>query len=213
MSCHKIKKYEIGKINDKEFQQHLKTCAFCLEQVKQDSRLLSLAKSLKKPVDAPSLWNRIEKDLRNEQKTGIRPERKQSRWDLLRLLPAAAAALLILSVGFYFLLRPETGKSGILTESRLDKVEKKEREYVEAIEELEERTLPKMADMNLELMLLYRDRLETIDEQIERCREALSENPGNAHIRRYMLAALQDKTNTLMELLESEPINGININL
>ena len=175
--------------------------------------MLSLAKSLKKPIEAPSLWNRIEEDLRNEQNTGARSEGKQSRWSLLRLLPAAAAALLIMSVGFYFLLKPETGKSGILTESRLAKVEKKEREYMEAIEELEERTLPKMADMNLELMLLYRDRLETIDEQIERCREALSENPGNAHIRRYMLAALQDKTNTLMELLESEPINGININL
>lgn len=213
MSCHKIKKYEIGKISEKEFQQHLKTCAFCLEQVKQDTRLLSLAKSLKKPIEAPSLWNRIEEDLRNEQNTGARSEGKQSRWSLLRLLPAAAAALLIMSVGFYFLLKPETGKSGILTESRLAKVEKKEREYMEAIEELEERTLPKMADLNLELMLLYRDRLETIDEQIERCREALSENPGNAHIRRYMLAALQDKTNTLMELLESEPINGININL
>ena len=213
MSCHKIKKYEIGKISEKEFQQHLKTCAFCLEQVKQDNRLLSLAKSLKKPIEAPSLWNRIEEDLRNEQNTGARSEGKQSRWSLLRLLPAAAAALLIMSVGFYFLLKPETGKSGILTESRLAKVEKKEREYMEAIEELEERTLPKMADLNLELMLLYRDRLETIDEQIERCREALSENPGNAHIRRYMLAALQDKTNTLIELLESEPINGININL
>jgi hypothetical protein len=213
MSCKTFKKFEIGKISEREFQQHLKTCAFCLEQVKQDTRLLSLAKSLKKPIEAPSLWNRIEENLRNEQNTGIRSEGKQSRWGLLRLLPAAAAALLIMSVGFYFLLRPETGKSGILTESRLAKVEKKEREYVEAIEELEERILPKMADMNLELMLLYRDRLETIDEQIVRCREALSENPGNAHIRRYMLAALQDKTNTLKELLESEPINGININL
>lgn len=213
MSCNTFKKYEIDKISEREFQQHLKTCAFCLEQVKQDTQLLSLAKSLKKPIEAPSLWNRIEESLREEQHKGKHTEIKDSRWNLLRLLPAAAAALLILSVGFYFLLKPETGKSGILTESRLAKVEKKEREYIEAIEELEERTLPKMADMNLELTLLYRDRLETIDEQIERCREALSENPGNAHIRRYMLAALQDKTNTLMELLESEPINGININL
>lgn len=213
MSCNRFKKYEFGKISEKEFQQHLKTCVFCLEQVKQDSQLLSLARSLKKPVEAPSLWNRIEEDLRNEQEAVIRSERKKPRWGLLRLLPAAAAALLILSVGFYFLLRPETGRQGILTESRLAKVEKKEREYMEAIEELEERTLPQMADMNLELMLLYRDRMETIDDQIERCREALSENPGNAHIRRYMLAALQDKKDTLMELLESKPVNGININL
>lgn len=213
MSCSAFKKYEFGKISEKEFQQHLKTCVFCLEKVKQDSRLLSLARSLKKPVEAPSLWNRIEEDLRNEQKSGIRSGRKKLRWGLLRLLPAAAASLLVLSVGFYFLIRQETGKSGILTASGLAKVEKKEREYMEAIEELEERTLPKMADMNLELNLLYRDRLETINDQIERCREALSENPGNVHIRRYMLAALRDKKNTLLELLESEPTNGIKINL
>jgi len=213
MSCNKFKKYEFGKLSQNEFQQHLKTCAVCQERMKQDTRMLSLAKSLKRPVESPHLWDRIEESLREEQHKRKHTEVKDSRWSLLRLLPAAAAALLIISIGFYFLLRPETGKSGILTESGLAKVEKKEREYIEAIEELEEQTLPKMADMNLELMLLYRDRLETIDDQIERCREALSENPGNAHIRSYMLDALQDKKQTLKELLESEPINGTNINL
>jgi hypothetical protein len=51
-------------------------------------------------------------------------------------------------------------------------------------------------------MLLYRDRLETIDAQIARCQEALAENPSNAHIRRYLLAALQDKKETLRELAQ-----------
>lgn len=213
MSCHKFKKYELGKLSQSEFQQHLKKCAICQERLKQDTRLLSLAKSLKRPVESPHLWDRIEKSLREEQHKGKHSKVKDSRWRLTRLLPVAAAALLIMSVGFYFLLQPEIERSGILTESALAKVEKKEREYIEAIEELEERTLPKMAEMNLELMLLYRDRLETIDDQIEQCREALSENPANAHIRRYMLAALQDKKQTLKELLESEPVNGININL
>lgn len=213
MSCQKFKKYEFGKLSQSEFQKHLKTCAACQERMKQDTRLLSLAKSLKKPVESPHLWDRIEESLREEKRKGKRSEVKDVRWSLIRLLPVTAAALLIISVGFYFVLKTETGKSGILTESALAKIEKKEREYIEAIEELEERTLPKMADMNLELMLLYRDRLETIDDQIEQCREALSENPGNAHIRRYMLAALQDKKQTLKELLESEPMSGTNINL
>lgn len=212
MSCHKFKKYEFGKLSQSEFQQHLKTCASCQERIQQDTRLLSLAKSLKRPVESPHLWDRIEKSLREEQRKGKHAEVKISRWSLLRLLPAAAAVLLIVIVGFYFLLKPETGKSGILTESALAKIEKKEKEYIEAIEELEEQTLPKMAEMNLELMLLYRDKLETIDDQIEQCKEALSENPANAHIRRYMLAALQDKKQTLKELLESETMNGLNIN-
>jgi hypothetical protein len=50
------------------------------------------------------------------------------------------------------------------------------------------------------MMALYRERLETIDAQIERCRRALELNPASAHIRRYMLAALQDKTLTLIQI-------------
>ena len=212
MSCNKFKRYEFGALGESEFQQHLKTCASCQERVNQDSRMVSLAKALKKPVESPYLWGRIEESLKKEQLKGIRSGEKKFRWNTLRLLPASAAILLIMSIGFYFLLNPETKKSGLLTESALVKVEKKERDYVDSIEELEERVLPKMADMNMELMLLYRDRLETIDDQIERCREALSENPANAHIRRYMLAALQDKKETLKELLETNINNGINMN-
>ncbi len=52
-------------------------------------------------------------------------------------------------------------------------------------------------------MSLYRDKLAVIDGQIEKCQEALERNPGNAHIRRYFLAALQDKKQTLAEALGS----------
>lgn len=212
MSCNKFKKYELGMFGEGEFQQHLKTCASCRERANQDSRLMSLARALKKPVESPHLWSRIEESLRKEQLKRIDSRVNKFRWSPLRLLSASAAILLIISVGFYFWLKPETRKSGLLTESALAKVEKKERDYVEAIEELEERVLPKMADMNVELMRLYKDRLETIDDQIEQCREALSKNPANAHIRRYMLAALQDKKETLKELLETNINNGINMN-
>jgi hypothetical protein len=212
MSCNKLKRYEFGTLGESEFQKHLKTCASCQERVNQDSRLMSLARGLKRPVESPHLWNRIEESLRKEQLKEIESGEKKIRWSPLRLLPASAAILLIMSIGLYFLLKPETSKSGLLTESALMKVEKKERDYVDAIEELEEIALPKMAEMNVELMLLYRDRLETIDDQIEQCREALSENPANAHIRRYMLAALQDKKETLKELLETNINNEINMN-
>jgi len=58
-----------------------------------------------------------------------------------------------------------------------------------------------MAGLDLELDSLYRDRLGTIDAQIARCREALKSNPANAHIRRYLMAALRDKRETLTEVL------------
>jgi predicted metal-dependent hydrolase len=55
--------------------------------------------------------------------------------------------------------------------------------------------------LDLELEFLYRERLEVIDAQIAKCREAVAANPANAHIRRYLMAALQDKKETLAEVL------------
>ena len=89
-----------------------------------------------------------------------------------------------------------------LAGAALVQVEQKEKEYSAAIAELEAVALPQMAKLDTDLMLLYRDRLETIEAQIERCKEALATNPANAHIRRYLLAALQDKKETLKELVD-----------
>ena len=61
-----------------------------------------------------------------------------------------------------------------------------------------------MADLNLDFVFLYRTRLETIDAQIVQCREALALNPANAHIRRYLIAALKEKKDTLAEVLSLE---------
>ena len=202
MSCHKFKKYELGKIDEEEFKDHLKSCATCQAEMKQDAWLMSLAKSLKQPVKAPYLWGRIENTLKEEEKVWEGTPVKGYRWRLFPAFGAAVLFLMIISVGLYFLLGQKTGEPGLLAEKALIKVEKKENEYLQAIGELEERVLPKMASLNLELMLLYRDRLETIDDQINRCKEALGENPANAHIRRYLLAALQDKKETLSEILE-----------
>jgi hypothetical protein len=57
--------------------------------------------------------------------------------------------------------------------------------------------------MDIQMMSLYRDKLAVIDAQIGKCRDALDSNPGNAHIRRYLLAALQDKHQTLADMLGS----------
>ncbi len=102
------------------------------------------------------------------------------------------------------MLKTEGQESGLLAGSALERVEKLEREYVQAIRELEKEATPHMAQLDMELMLLYRDRLETIDAQIERCQEALETNPANAHIRRYLLTALQDKKETLVEIVRQQ---------
>ncbi|MGH7454656.1 MAG: hypothetical protein ACRENG_25095, partial [bacterium] len=150
----------------------------------------------------PLLWAKIENTLRAEQQKR-RPAwleaLQEHKWTLLRM---AAVLLVAVGLGSYFLFKPKPSGSQLLAGAALEQVEKTEREYADAIAELEAVALPQMAKLDVDLMLLYRDRLETIDAQILRCKEALATNPANAHIRRYLLAALQDKKETLQELLE-----------
>lgn len=201
MSCDRFEKYHLGEMEEHEFLRHLEKCDFCREQVEQDAQLMSLARSLKRSVEAPHLWSRIENVLEEEQKVGELGLVIRRR--VYTILRVAAVIVVAVSLSLYFWPRAKTGESRLLARSVLQKVEKQEKAYIEAIEELEERVVPKMAQMNVELALLYRDRLETIDAQIDRCKEALNANPANAHIRRYMLAALKDKKETLKELLKS----------
>lgn len=208
MRCDRFDKYEMGKINPREFKSHLDNCPVCQKRLEADDRLMALVRSIKEPVSAPHLWSRIEVSLREERdKTA---ETQGSFLRFFRRLPRVAVpvAAFILA-GFVLVIAvwvlPRSSGSNLLGQRALDRVEKREAQYLEAITNLENVALSKMANLDLELMLLYRDKLETIDEQIERCREAISENPANAHIRRYMLLAFQDKRETLKEILELKP--------
>jgi len=216
MSCKELERYDRGEMDEAEFMRHAASCPVCREALQLDEEVMSLSESLRKPVKAPHLWRRIEESLRKEgaeepqlaqepqaemkQKSG----RFSSRWKILRFVPAAAAFLVVFGIGVYFGLKSSAPSSGLLAQKALARVEKKEQEYMRAIKDLEKQALPQMADLNLDFVFLYRTRLETIDAQIEQCREALALNPANAHIRRYLIAALQEKKDILAEVLSLE---------
>ncbi|MBN1222508.1 MAG: anti-sigma factor [Candidatus Aminicenantes bacterium] len=205
MKCNRFRDYEQGKIEAEEFALHSRDCSVCREEMALDARLKEGTQVLREPVSAPHLWTRIEAGLREEKKRteARRPHRTPVIWTLFRNPGFAAAATLILvgvSLILLFSVRGSTPSKGHLTQKALTRIESREHEYISAIEELEKNVRPKLADMDFEMMALYRERLETIDAQIERCRTALELNPANAHIRRYMLAALQDKKTTLVQI-------------
>lgn len=201
MICEKYTQHELGEISDEDYQVHLKGCTLCQEINRQDDFILEQVKALKRPVPAPQLWARISGDLSSEKTRGQKIPALKSKIFSYPLLKLAASFLIpILLVGFYFIFLKPGKPSGLLTDKALGKVEKMELAYMEAIAELEKVVEPGMNSLNIELALSYRDRLETIDEQIKLCKEELKDNPANTHIRRYLLAALQDKKQTLVEL-------------
>lgn len=216
MSCKELKRYDRGEMDEAEFARHAAACSFCQQVLELDKEVMSLAEILRQPVEAPRLWSRIEEALRKEtaeeQPLATEPQMKKKprvehpslRYRFLRLAPAVVILLAVIGIGLYFGLKSSAPSSGLLARKALARVEQKEHEYMKAIEDLEKQALPRMDDLNLDLVFLYRTRLETIDAQIEQCREALALNPANAHIRRYLMAALQDKKETLAEVLNLE---------
>jgi hypothetical protein len=191
--------------------RHVRKCPDCQAEAARDRRLSEETPRLRTPIQAPGLWGRIESSLRTEagsaaagqRDASARPPIRSKRFRLWPLLvPAAAGAALILAVTV-LPPRKSASSSGLLDRQTLARVDAQEKEYIKAIGDLEKLAKPKISVMDPSLVSLYRDRLAVIDAQIEKCREALDKNPGNAHIRRYFLAALQDKKQTLAEALGS----------
>ena len=201
MKCKMYKKYSLGQITADLFQRHLTACPECRAADEADSDLLARAADLRTTVAAPGLWQRIETDLRSVPRGGT--GRKPIRLPLLKapLLRAAAVLLVGILLGWAILTFPPDKNSGLLGDRALARVEEKETAYVQAIAALEQKTAGSLADLNLEMVFLYKARLQAIDDQILRCRETLAKNPANNHVRRYLLAALQDKKETLREIL------------
>jgi len=212
MTCAKFDDYEKGRMSPKAFARHARECPDCRFEAERDRRLTEEIPMLQTPIPSPDLWNRIEAALRAEAAAAavsgarvgsarrpVRPMRFRF-WPLA--IPVAAAAVLVVAVTVFLPPKSVSG-SGLLARQTLAKVDAQEKAYLQAIGDLENLARTRISSMDLSLMSLYRDRLAVIDAQIEKCREALGANPANAHIRRYLLAALQDKKATLAEVLGS----------
>lgn len=198
MTCKRLDKYNQGKMDETEFRRHAASCSTCQEVLKLDEDVMSMVKTLRQHIEAHNLWSRIAEAIQRDRK------RISFRWRLLRFAPAACVLMVIAGLGIYIGLNTHAPSSGLLTQKALARVAQEEQEYLRAIQDLEKQTLPKMDSLDLELVFLYRDRLETINAQIKQCQEALASNPANAHIRRYLMMALHDKKEALVEILNSK---------
>jgi len=211
MSCDRYQAFWQDEITAEQFAAHVVDCDDCRQAQALDETIEAAARELPVPTSAPGLWDRIEADLQNEQQA--QEAEPSARGTILtgifsprQFVAYKIAALFLVAIGLSYLLflRP-VGQGpeprSLLTYDAFARVEAVEREYEAAIQQLELLADPILAEADTELLLLYRQRLETIDAQIQRCQEALAVDSGNAHIRRYLLTAFQDKQEALTELV------------
>jgi len=203
MNCDQFIKYDTGKIKADDFFRHAENCPVCQKWLDKDIEFMNHIKSLKQPVNNPNMWNIIKPGLEQEVSKSKRTILLFSKFTRYKynILKVAAIFLLIGIISVYYLPKEEIQYSRILNKTALEKVNQREQEYIQSIDDLEKSAQNKLNSFDINLSLLYRDKIETIDTQIANCKKALENNPANAHIRRYLLYALKDKKETLIEIL------------
>ena len=202
--CEFYKKYELDQITDIEFEAHVKLCNECRLHLQEDKKLLELTGNLKRPVNITDFWDNIESALVKEKSKNKLHYLFTYKNIILRI---AAVLIVGLAIGFYFMQQNYIPDKGVITLRMLEKLDEKEEAYQASIDELEAAAQEKMSQMDINLMLLYRDKLEMIDAQIAECKEALANNPANAHIHKYLFAALKEKKETLKEIYKIKTDN------
>jgi len=92
----------------------------------------------------------------------------------------------------------------LLKSAALAEVERTESAYVQAIDKLAADAKPQLDNPATPLLANYREKLLILDSAIGELRAQAEQNPGNAHLRRELLAMYQEKQSTLQGILEDK---------
>ena len=198
MRCHKYDDYLRGIMNLSELKDHVQSCEDCNKEYHLDSQIMERSKKLNQNLTVPDLWPSIKKEIEMEEipHPGFRFRKKL-------ILAAAAMIMITAAIWVVNLLHRDVGDERILSSKALEKVKEAEKVYIDAIRDLEDSAYLRLETTSEPLAQLYRNKLSLIDQQIRNCQEALENNSANSHIRRYLLAALQDKQKTLKDILQT----------
>jgi hypothetical protein len=192
--------------------EHARECAACDAELREWQELSAAARSLRGGWDSPGLWPRIEASLAAHAARAPlwrRVVAPHGGWSARVPLLAASLAIVALAAALWTArpaaipsLDPAQVERRLLSEKALREVERAESAYVRAIGGLEPQAEPILRDPRSPLLASYRERLLLIDEAIAECRAQIQRNRFNAHLRRELLSAYQQKRLTLEQALE-----------
>lgn len=194
-------------------EAHAASCVECTDELRAWKSLSVVAQEMRDYTESPALWPRIERALAEE---AARNTRRAERWGWLSFLrnaplawqtAAAGAVVLVLtaSAGWFYFREAKPAPAvnqSLLKSAALAEVERTESAYVQAIEKLAAEAKPQLDKPATPLLSNYREKLFILDSAIGELRAQAEQNPGNAHLRRALLAMYEEKQSTLEEILE-----------
>jgi hypothetical protein len=191
-------------------EEHAGSCPACAEEIRAWKSLSVAAKELRDYREDTALWAKIESSLREQNQ-------RRGFWDLLGLrgdfslgwrTALAGALVLMLALSGAYVVRHQgkvdPGQTRLLKSSALAEVERTERDYLKAIDQLASEAKPELDSPTTPLMASYKEKLVVLDSAIDELRSEAGRNPSNAHLRYELLAMYQEKQETLQEVLETK---------
>jgi hypothetical protein len=194
-------------------EQHAANCASCAEEIRAWKSLSMAAEELRDYRENPQLWMKIENSLKEAGKRRTVWSRfwgKLGLWSDISLgwragLVGAFALVLALSGAYVIRHRgTDPGQGRLLKNSALAEVERTERDYMKAIDQLAAEAKPQLDSAATPLMASYREKLVVLDSAIDELRLEAGQNPSNAHLRYELLTMYEEKQQTLQDVLETK---------
>lgn len=193
---------------------HAASCPECAEELRAWRSLSVAAEEMRDYQEDSALWARIENSLRQHERAQHDAHGFWERIAFWKAIPAgwqaalAGALVIVLAISVVRVVLhpgvPNTASDKLLKNSSLAEVERTEREYMKAIDQLAADAKPQLDLPESPLMASYREKLIVLDSAIGELREEAGRNPSNAHLRYQLLAMYQEKQETLREVLETK---------
>lgn len=217
LSCGKARKWINESVDEnlsaeksQRLEEHVHGCESCRKLRDDFKAIREGAGTLEDQAPSDNVWNRIQRSMSTDRAVAQIP-RPRKTWSLslspgLRpVLASGFAVILILAAVFFGLRQFGTQPSGdVLDPSRqfaLSKLKEAEGHYTKAIEALSAAVSARKADFDPQILAVFQNNLQVVNQSIEACRQAVLSHPDDFDTRGYLLAVYQEKTDLLNELM------------
>jgi hypothetical protein len=189
---------------------HVGGCEPCRKLRDDFAAIREGAGALEEQTPSENVWNRIQSSMTTDR-IAERSPRIRTAWlppfgsRLRPVLASGFVLILILAAVFFglrqFGIRPANGGLDSSQRFALSKLKEAEGHYTKAIEALSAAVSAREADFDPQILTVFQNNLTVVNQSIEACRQAVLNHPNDFYTRNFLLAAYQEKTDLLNELM------------